>query len=170
MALIWSATFEGWVKAQPDSRGKEFLALCNKLADAKATEYLKQSHPGEFFPTSGQVPGTVFHIKGDVVLCLSASMDKVYADLMVEKARRGVAGWDARWSPVSQVKSLMEGALGVEEAKKVMLVRQLGMQEEREQAAGTCHWCGQMDSLRGSHLQHHCPEFYLRAVQAFHVE
>ena len=97
------------------------------MADAKATEYLMQCQPCEFFPTSGQVPGTVFHIKGDVVLCLSASMDKVYADLMVEKARRGVAGWDARWSPVSQVKSLMEGALGVEDAKKIMLVRQLGM-------------------------------------------
>ena len=89
--------FEGWVRAQHDSRAKEFLALCNKLADAKATEYLKQSQPREFFPTSGQGPGTVFHIKGDVVLCLSASMDKVYADLMVEKARMGVAGWDARW-------------------------------------------------------------------------
>ena len=68
--------FEGWVRAQHGSRVKEFLALCNKLADPKATEYLKQSRPREFFPTSGQVRGTVFHIKGDVVLCLSASMDK----------------------------------------------------------------------------------------------
>ena len=50
-----------------------------------------------------------------------------------------------------------------------MLVRQLGMQEKRDQAAGTCHWCGQADSMRGSHLQHHCPDFYLRAVQAFHA-
>ena len=61
---------------------------------------------------------------------------------MVEKAKMGVPGWDARWSPVSRVKSLMTGALGAEDAKNMMLVRQLGMQEEREQAAGTCHWCG----------------------------
>ena len=63
----------------------------------------------------------------------------------------------------------MTGALGVEDAKKVMLVRQLGMEEERNQEAGTCRWCGQVDSVRGSHLQHHCPELYLRAVQAFHA-
>ena len=61
------------------------------------------------------------------MLCLSTSMDKVHTDLMVEKACMGVAGWDARWSPVSQVKSLLTGALGAEDAKKIMLVRQLGM-------------------------------------------
>ena len=99
----------------------------------------------------------------------SASRDKVYTDLMVEKARKRVAGGDARWSPVSQVKSLKEGALGVEEAKKIMKVGRLGMQEERERVGGTCHWCGQKDSQRGSHQQHHCPGFFQRAVQASHA-
>lgn len=103
-----------------------------------------------------QVLGTVFHIKEDILICLSASMDEVYTDTMVEKLKRGITGLDARWSPVSQVKSLMAGALGAKDAKRVMLVKHLGIQEERDQTARMCHWCGQSDSVRSSHLHHHC--------------
>ena len=67
------------------------------------------------------------------------------------------------------MKSQKEGALGVEEATKKMKVGRLGMQEERERVGGTCHWCGQKDSQRGSHQQHHCPDFFQRAVQASHA-
>ena len=55
-----------------------------------------------------------------------------------------------------------------EGAKKKVLLRQLGTQEEQDQSSGKCVWCGRENELGASHLRHHCPEFYLRWVQAFH--
>ena len=115
----------------------------------------------------GDKAGLGLVVGGAVVVCVASTMDAICDTEMCNRAS-GITGWDARWSAVSQVTELKAGTLTAEGAKKVLLLRQLGTQEERDQSSGKCVWCGRENELRASHLRHHCPEFYLRWLQAFH--
>ena len=117
--------------------------------------------------TQEQVPATVFNVGGAVVVCVASTMGAIYDTEMCRRAS-GITGWDDRWSAVSQVAELKAGALTAEGAKKVMLLHQLGTQDDRDQSSGKCVRCGRDNKLRATHLRHHCPEFSLRWVQAFH--
>ena len=156
------------MRAQHDSGMKDFLAQCNKMADDKATEEIqKQCVEGLFVPAS-DLEGPVFHVQGAVVLGVSASLDSIYEEGIHQRAKLGITGFDPRWNARGQVQALLTGDLTSESAKKLMLLRQLGTQEERDQGSGICMWCGKEDSLRAIHLKVGCPEFYAKAVASFH--
>ena len=151
--------------AQHDSGAREFLAHCNRLADETATEHLQRSEHLDFFLPSDLVPGPVFHVGGKVVVNLSSSLAQIYDDLLVEKAVQGLEGWDRRWTQYDQVKMLKEGSLDTESLRRLMLLRVLGTQQEREGMGKPCMWCGRSDSLRATHLRSQCPVFYARWVR-----
>ena len=65
---------------------KGFLAICNKVSDKKATQSLQASRPGEFPFTQEQVPATVFHVGGVVVVCVVSLMDAIYDTEMCSRA------------------------------------------------------------------------------------
>ena len=147
------------MRAQHDSGMKDFLAQCNKMADDKATEEIqKQCVEGLFVPAS-DLEGPVFHVQGAVVLGVSASLDSIYEEGIHQRAKLGITGFDPRWNARGQVQALLTGDLTSESAKKLMLLRQLGTQEERDQGSGICMWCGKEDSLRAIHLKMGCPGF-----------
>ena len=149
--------------------GWQSLCLtCNRLADEQATAQLEASKEGEFFLPKELVPGPVFSVGGKVVVALDETLDQIYNEAIRHRAAAGLAGWDARRSAYDQVKAFEGGAIVTSSFKKLMLLRALGMQVEVAGEGQSGHWCGATDSLRASHLQFYCPEFYLRWVQVTH--
>ena len=144
----------GW-----DSGVVEFLAKCNQAADGKATEVILRPDVTGIFIPKEDLAGPVFLVNGAVVLDVSTSLDTIYEDSLQKKAQQGITGYDSRCNTGGQLQALLTGDLTSESAKKLMLLRQLGTQEERDQSSGTCVWCGKRDSLRATHLKIGCPEF-----------
>ena len=153
------------MEAQHDSGAKTFLAHCNRLADEAAPEHLLEARPRNFFLPQEYVPGAVFHVNGKVVVNLSASLDKIYDDMLQPKVVHGLKGWDERWTQYDQVSGLKDGSLGTKSLRRLMLLRVLGTQQEREGMGKPCMWCERSDSLQASHLRHHYPVFYARWVR-----
>ena len=98
---------------------------------------------------------------------MRSNLDAIYEDSILKKAQHGITGYDLRWHARGQVQALLAGDLTSESAKKLMLLRQLGTQKERDQSSGTCVWCGKGYSLGASHLKIGCPEFYAKGVAGF---
>ena len=156
---------ECWMEAQHDSGAKTFLVHCNLLADEAATESLLKAQPHDFFLPQEYVDGPVFHVNGKVVVNLSAIIDQIYDDMLQQKVNHGLEGWDGRWTPHDQVSALKNGSLSTEILRRLMLLRVLGTQQEREGTGLQCMWCERSDSLRASHLRRHRPVFYARWVR-----
>ena len=133
---------EAWVEAQHDSGAKEFLAYCNNLTDDVATEELEKAKNNVVFLPKEWVKGPVFSIKGQIVVDLSVSLDKLYNDEMKAKARDGLEGWNQDWSSYDQMKAMQEGSLSIESLKSLTLLRVAGMEVERDCAKQSCKWCG----------------------------
>ena len=155
---------EAWVEAQHDSGAKEFLAYCNNLTDDVATEELEKAKNNVVFLPKEWVKGPVFSIKGQIVVDLSVSLDKLYNDEMKAKARDGLEGWNQDWSSYDQMKAMQEGSLSIESLKSLTLLRVAGMEVERYCAKQSCKWCGEEGTLGAIHLHGKCPVFYLRRV------
>ena len=153
------------MEAQHDSGARTFLAHCNRLADEVATDHLQAARPGNFFLPQQFAPRPVFHIDGTVVVDLTASLDKIYDDMLQQRVVHGLEGCNSRWTQYDHVSSLKAGTLSTESLRRLMLLRVLGTQQEREGARQSCMWCERSNSLRASHLRHHCPVFYARWVR-----
>ena len=156
------------MEAQHDSRFAEFLSTCSRLAYEQATAQLEASKEGEFFLAKELVPGPVFSIGGAVVVALDETLDRIYNGAIRHRAAAGPAGWDARCSAYDQVKAFEGGTIVSASFKKWMLLRALNMQMEVTGEGQQCHWCGPADSLRASHPQFYCPEFYRSWVRLTH--
>ena len=139
-----------------------------RVVDGKATKALDKAEPGTSPFTQERVPNSGFQANRAVMVCLSSSLEVTYEEPATGRAAHGITRWDVRWSPVSRVKQLMGGSLTAEGAGMIMLLQQLGTQEEPDQPSGTDLWRGREGPF-AAHLLNNCPEFDFRPLQSFHV-
>ena len=101
---------------------RELLNVCNQVPDGRATEAMMAADLHMFPFTAAQVSGSVFHINGAVLVCLSSSMESIYEDQLTRWSTHGITRWDARWPAVSPVKLMLGGFPIGKAAKQIILL------------------------------------------------